>query len=232
MLFLKTVQNRLFFNYMANERNIFYILIFISAIISVMPLVVAVFKLKYIRGVLLPIFLLTLSSLLTEGITKYLITPGQNNLELYHIYTIIEFILISLFYILFFRKYFNSILISLLIPVFFLAAYIDYKLNGLKSMDNFSTSLESIIFIFYSISFFYYALKNLIFENLLSTPLFWLNTAILIYFSGNLILFVFSNYMAQTDPVKYGILWAVIHTFFNVLYNVLLSVGFWKAKNR
>ncbi|MBA3683208.1 MAG: hypothetical protein H0W73_18890 [Bacteroidetes bacterium] len=116
--------------------------------------------------------------------------------------------------------------------MFFLAAYIDYKLNGLKSMDNFSTSLESIIFIFYSISFFYYALKNLIFENLLSTPLFWLNTAILIYFSGNLILFVFSNYMAQTDPVKYGILWAVIHTFFNVLYNVLLSVGFWKAKNR
>lgn len=165
---------------------------------------------------------------LNIGFSEY----GYSNLYIYHYFTVIEFAFISLFYALFFKNYFNPILIYSLIPVFLVVAFMDYKLNGLNSMDNFSTSVESIIVVFYSLFFFYYVLKNLVFENLLSTTVFWLNTAILFYFSGNMILFVFSNHMAQTDNKKYIILWAVIHTFFNVLYNTLLSLGFWKARTR
>ncbi|MBL7919312.1 MAG: hypothetical protein JNJ40_03295 [Bacteroidia bacterium] len=157
---------------------------------------------------------------------------NHSNNYILHYFTAVEFALISLFYSFFFRNYFKPYLINLFIPLFLIAAYIDYRVYGLFSVYNFSPSVECIVLIIYSFFFLYYALKNLIFENLLSTPVFWINTAILFYFSGNLILFIFSDYMAKSDIIKYGILWSIIHTFFNLLYNILLSIGFWKTKSR
>lgn len=197
-----------------------------------MPLILAFINIKTIKSFLVPYFFLIIISLGIEGLNMFFAESGANNTHIFHFFTIAEFTLISLFYSFFFKKYFNPVLIYLIIPVFLVIAYIDYRLNGLNSMDNFSTSIESIVLIFYSLFFFYYVLKNLVFENLLATPVFWLNTAVLFYFSGNFILFIFSNYMAKSDPMKYMLLWGIIHTFFNVLYNVLLSVGFWKTRAR
>ncbi|MEO6302856.1 MAG: hypothetical protein ABIP51_06765 [Bacteroidia bacterium] len=155
---------------------------------------------------------------------------GIHNQYILHYYTVGEFALISLFYSLFFKQYFKPLLINLLIPVFLLTAYIDSRVNGLNTVNNFSAAIESIVIISYSMFLFYYMLKNLIFENLFIAPVFWFNTGILFYFSGNLILFVFSAHIANNNTNQYMILWAIIHTFFNLIYNVLLSIGFWKTK--
>ncbi|MDP1800518.1 MAG: hypothetical protein Q8L81_04150 [Bacteroidota bacterium] len=208
---------------------IFYIGI-ASASVCLIPFIIGLTNLNNVSKQLIPMLCLLVINIIVEIINIIISKLGLSNHYIFHYFTVAEFTLISLFYSCFFKDYFSSWLIKLLIPVFFIVAYIDSMVNGLNTVNNFSASVESIILIFYSLLFFYFVLKNLIFENLLSTPLFWINTAILFYFSGNLILFVFSNYMATIDPLKLAILWSVIHTFFNVLYNVFLSIGFWKTR--
>ncbi len=210
---------------------IFYIGI-ASSSVCLIPFIIILINFKTINKHLIPLLWLLIINIVVEIVNVIFAQLGLNNQYIFHYFTVAEFTLISLFYSLFFSNYFSTWLIKILIPVFFILAYIDSRINGLNTVNNFSASVESIILIFYSLFFFYYVLNNLIFENLLSTPVFWLNTAILFYFSGNLILFVFSNHMERIDSIKYGILWSVIHTFFNVIYNVFLSLGFWKAKVR
>ncbi len=214
------------------DHSLFFYAVVFSSALCLIPFVVSLINIKRITSYLSPVFFLIVISVIIEIINILFSRLGYSNNYILHYFTAVEFALISLFYSFFFKTYFKPLLINLLIPVFLLASYIDYRVYGLNSTYNFSPSVECIVLIIYSFFFFYYALKNLIFENLISTPVFWINTAILFYFSGNLILFIFSNYMAKSDIVKYGMLWGVIHTFFNLLYNVLLSFGFWKTKSR
>jgi len=209
-----------------------YILTISSTFFSFIPLIVSFINIKYIRNFSIFYFILIIVSIGVDGLNTIFAISGDSNTYMFHYYTIAEFTLISLFYSFFFKQYFNPIIINLIIPIFLIAAYMDYKINGLDTMNNYSSSLEAIILSFYSFFFFYYVLKNLVFEDLLATPVFWLNTAVLFYFAGNFILFIFSNYMAKSDPRKYMLLWSIIHTFFNVLYNALLSIGFWKARTK
>jgi hypothetical protein len=201
-----------------------------SQCISVVPFLVALFCFKKIKEYLIPVFILAVVNLSVEVCGVIYIEIGRNTNEILHVFTVIEFCLLSLFFALFFKKYFSPIIIYSLIPLFCILSYVDYKINGLNSTDNFSLSVESFILVVYTLFFFYYVLKNLIFDDLLAQPVFWVCTAVLFYFSGNFVLFVFGNYMAKVDINKYILLRAIIHAFFNLLYNVFLSLGFWKAR--
>jgi hypothetical protein len=196
------------------------------------PLTISIVNNKYIGKTLTSLFILFIVSLFTEILNKIHMDMGLNNSYLFHFFTILEFILVSVFYSRFFKQYFNPFIINILILFFLVIAYLDYQVNGLNSIDNFSISIESIILTFYSLYLFYYILKNLLFEDLLSEPVFWINTGILVYFAGNLLIFVFSNYLIQNAPKTHLLLWTVIHSFINIFYNILLSVGFWKTRAR
>lgn len=217
--------------FMKSSQVAFNLIVLFSGFSSIIPFLAAIKNLRYLKKHLFVYFIIVLISLITELLNIILAKAGQSNLNFFRYYTIVEFLLISVFYITLFKSYFKPNLLYLIAILFLIISYLDYLFNGLMSMDNISSAIEAIIFIIYSLFFFYYVLKNLIFENIFLEPVFWINIAVLIYFSGNLILFVFSNYMAKIEPSNYIILWGFIHTFFNVLYSVLLSIGFWKAKS-
>lgn len=215
-----------------NDSGVFLAITDFSVLLSFAPLLIALINFKFLDRVIMPFFVLVLISAIVEVVNVIYINSNENNFFLLHFYSVFEFSLISLFYIFFFRQYFNAIIFKLMIPVFVVVAIIDYSINGLSSIDNFSISIESLLLTSYSLFFFYYILKNLLFENLLASPIFWLNTAVLIYFPGNLILFLFSNHLIATKPEEYLVLWAVIHSFLNIMYNILLAIGFWKIRAR
>jgi len=196
----------------------------------ILPLIASVVRYKLINSVLKPLFFLVILSVIIEALNEIHVGLDLNNFYLFHFFTIIEFTLISQFYHRFFKQYFNPLIIKILIFAFLIIAFIDYRLNGFNYVDNFSITIESVILTFYSVFFFYYILKNLLFENLLNAPFFWINTGVIIYFSGNLILFAFSNYLFETEPKKYHMLWYTVHAIINISYNILISVGFWKTK--
>lgn len=159
-----------------------------------------------------------------------------NYIRMYYVasfYTIVEFILITIFYASFFKKYFHPWPFYLAIPVLFISVFFDYSIDGLKKLDGFSMSVECIVMIGFSMFFFYYVLKHLLIEDkLINSPVFWINTAILLYFSGNLFMFSFNNYLTQADPAKRYILWGTIHSFFNIMFNLFIAIGFWKTKTK
>ncbi len=216
---------------MDKQQLLFYFTL-VSSSLCLLPFIISLINFGKINLILKPIFWLVVINVVVEIVNYVHVFFNQTNNYLFQYYTIVEFALISLFYSFFFKNYFKPIFINFLIPLFFIAAFIDYKVYSNYSMYNFSPSVECIMLIFYSLYFIYYILNNLIFDNLLKEPVFWVNTAILFYFSGNLILFIFSNYIAKSDPSGYSVLWSVIHTFFNILFNVILTVGFWKTKNK
>jgi hypothetical protein len=230
------VYKQFFFVFLKTAIAVFFLFMdakllgFISSSLSALPFIVALIYIKKIKAYLIPVFVLAIVNASVEVLINIYVEIGRGTNEILHVFTIIEFCLISLFFASFFKKYFNPRIIYSLIPSFCVLAYLDYKINGLNTTVSLSLILESFILVVYTLFFYYYVLKNLIFENLLSQPVFWVCTAILFYFSGNFVLFVCGKYMARVDLDKYVIFWTIIHTFFNLLYNVFLSLGFWKAR--
>ncbi len=216
------------------SNDLYIIINYFSSSLSLIALIFSLRRYKGLSKHLKPIFALLVASVLTE----ILVMMGSSAYELINplvilkFFTAIEFALISVFYGMFFKKYFNSVVFYGIIPCFFVLNILESLIMGTKSFDNLSISVESICFILYSLFFFYYALENLLFENLLEIPEFWINSAILFYFAGNFFLFLFRAKILVEDPMEINLLWATIHTFFNLVYNLFLVIGFWKTKVR
>jgi hypothetical protein len=151
---------------------------------------------------------------------------------LYYGYTLMEFTTISLFYAMFFKTYFNSKPINCFTLFSITSSLIYYSYTNLIRADNMTIIVEFIVLTGYSLFLFYYILKHLIYVNLLKEPVFWINTAVLFYFSGDLVLFVFKDYIVTHYSERYDLFWAITHTFFNVLMNVFFSIGFWKIRRK
>lgn len=149
----------------------------------------------------------------------------NSNLALLHGYTILEFyLLVSLFscktIAIISKKWRN-----LLTGGFVLCALGNIYINGINQFNTDIRAIESIVLIALSLLFFYNVLKNLKVESLEREPMFWISAAILIYFSGNLITFILSNYALSSTDMSYT-LWA-IHAFLNILKNLLFAVALW-----
>lgn len=215
------------------NKELYLILNYFSSVLSFVTLFFSIRSYRFLPKYLLPIFILTIANALTEtivfiGLTFY---KQLNPVIVLKFFTATEFALISVFYAKFFGQYFKTYWFYIVIPCFFVLNIVDYNMNGPKSSDHLSVSFESICFILYSLFLFYYVLRNLLFENLLGTSVFWINSAILFYFAGSLFLFVFSSYILGREPLNHLLLWATIHTFFNLVYNLFLGIGFWKMRS-
>lgn len=202
----------------------------LSAAASFLPLLILFFRVKYIKELFPELLFLVLVSSGIDLINKVNLDYGLNNFFIFRMYTVIEFVALSFFFFKFFKKYVNSLVFYGVNICFCSIAYLDARMHGVVSIDSLPISVESIVLVVCSLLLYYYVLKNLLFDNLLQTSVFWINTAVLIYFSGNLFLFVFSDYLMIENKVAYNFLWSVVHSLFNVLYNVILSIGFWKTK--
>jgi hypothetical protein len=217
---------------MVTREYLFGLIYDLSSFSSIIPVSVALFRINYFKKTIYPIVVLVIIAFLVEVICVVHSLSGLNNFYIFRIYTVFEFTLLSAFYILFFRMYINPLIFKLLILFFILVALVDYKINGFTNIDNISSSVSCIILTCYSLFLFYFLLKYLLIENLLSSQIFWVNTAVLFYFSGNLFLFAFSDLLVKKDDESYSLFWATIHSFFNISYNVLLAVALWKTKTK
>ena len=202
---------------------------YLSAAFVIVPLILGILKKSYLnRGISL-VFLLLIISFFLEIVNIWCGLNGVNNMLVFSIYTTVEFILFALFYKNFYDSIKKSFIHYLLIILFSCVATLDmFFINDYMTVNNFSSSLESIIFILYSLLAFFFIMKRLMFQNLLNTSFFWINIAILIYFAGNLFLFLFSNHLQKNDQAQYLAVYN-IHSVTNIIYYILISIGFWKA---
>jgi hypothetical protein len=205
---------------------------YISSSAAMIPLIFAFINFKHVRDYTWPLLIYFIASFIIEVILNIQFAFRLKiNLPAFT-YTILEFTLISLFYYRFFRQYMKADIINIITILFMLVSMAGVYVYGLQKTDLYARAVESFILTTYCLFLFYYVLKNLIFDNLLNSPIFWINTAILFYFAGNLVIFIFSEYISKHQTNSYMLLWASIHTFFNVSMNILFGIGFWKLRTK
>ncbi len=198
---------------------------------GLIPLVVGLINRKYFtKGEKALLYLFAISPLfdLTGFILK---KNGISNMLVFHIYTIIEFILISVFYSKVISNPKITLYIITIVVLFLGVAGFDL-LNKLTLMDDFSTTTESIIVMLYAIFGYSLLLKNPIQSKVFAIPLFWFHTAFLLYFAGNLFVFIFSSYLQQHYKQNlFQEIWG-IHSVMSMILYLLIATGFWKTKTR
>lgn len=155
--------------------------------------------------------------------------PGVNNLPLLHLYTLGEFILLSWFFkslikkpkILQSRFWLFMVIGSILIVLNSLFYQNIYEFNSLAK------ACVQIIIITYSVLYFYNLTENTSLKNTNEKSLRLINSAILIYYSGSLFIFMFSQVFFENSELH--LYFWTFNAILNVVFQLLVLVSLWKV---
>lgn len=163
-------------------------------------------------------------------IAAYFLAQNQiPNLPLLHVYVIIEFALLGWMYQLYLYRFYPKYLIPVIIVVFtFLSILNSIFVQKIQTFNTYARALENLLLIVFALSFFYKLLKELKVKYLEKKPIFWINTGILIYFSGSLFIFIFSNFLVKRLALNTQ-MW-IIHAFLNIVHNIFYAIGLWLSR--
>lgn len=147
---------------------------------------------------------------------------GITNLWLLHIYTIVDFILLTFIYSSTIGPFTTRILI-IVFPLF--AAINSIFFEHLITLNVLNRSLSAFILMFYALSFFAKTLREMKIFNLERSPLFWISIGVLFYNAGSFFIFLFSQNISATSK-----LWATyfgIHSIFTILLYIFYTIALW-----
>jgi hypothetical protein len=152
------------------------------------------------------------------------------NLVFFHIFSIVEFDLLSIFYMLVFDRKWYKVFIPV-ITIFTVLGVINmvFIQNG-SQFNSYTNSVSSIIIIIYSLLFLTKQNNTDVEVSWGTNSLNWINTGILVYHASNLFIFLFSNHLLKVDPGLVSKVW-MIHDTILILEYVLFAIGFKRCKN-
>lgn len=168
-----------------------------------------------------------------DGVARILAHWGMSNLFIWHIYTPIEFYFYSFIFSKhivpplpkpFFRGVLYAFGVIALLNVLFA--------QGFAQVNSYTRVLESMIFVCFSVLLLFQLFRQEESVPLQNKPLFWFACGILLYFSGNLFVFIFSNFLHQYYYLylnKY--VWA-FYALMNVITYLLFAIALWKDGRR
>ncbi len=142
----------------------------------------------------------------------------KSNLPLYHLYILMEGICIFLLY----TKRFQGSLKTNKTVIWAIGGFASVVvvngifIQGIFALPNWSRSLESILIIGVSLYYFYFIFKEGKIKYLDRSFWFWMSSGLLIYFSSNLMLFVFTNMLTHRNDQLFLGVWS-IHAVLNVV---------------
>lgn len=159
-----------------------------------------------------------------------------NNQWLYHIYAVATFVVTSLYFITIFQDAIIRSIILLDLILFIIFSLINILFwQSLKDFNSNGFGVASIMFIIYSIAFYYGQLKNkesLFIEKL---PNFWIVTGIFFYYTGNLFLFFIYNHLIDNKLFIFSSFpdgpWIIHQIMFTILM-VCFAVGILLCKQK
>jgi len=171
--------------------------------------------------------------LLASGIINLtaIIQSSTNNHPLLHLYTIVEFVLLMIYFRRIDKGTSLQRLSNMLLVFFPLLCIINVLFfQSQYSFNTYVRPIEALIFIVYSLRFFIISANIENEESWSSGSLNWINSGLLLYFSSSLFLFIFSNTISirLSHDVKM-VIWNIHDSFVLILY-LLMAYGFSKCK--
>ncbi|KAB2810109.1 hypothetical protein [Phaeocystidibacter luteus] len=204
-----------------------YLVTWIGLLIALVPSTISVFRFeRYGNSVKIRLSIVIWANCIIELVSALLFISGvKNNMPLYHVYIGMEFFLVTYL--------FSAILPNVLTPArqltlsgAFVAALL-LKLLDWESIFEFPSVLrpvESGVLIGLSVLYFLSVMKSEEFINLFKSANFWISSAMLIYFSANMLIFAYTDYLAEQSMELFSAVW-YIHTGLNVIFYSLLTVA-------
>jgi len=189
------------------------------------PLILSIFRIglggsnKVQRWLIVVILIYAITEFLFFFTGKYL---HQNNLYLTHVFPVIEFALL----VCFFRETLSKKAITILIISFTILSILNVLFfENLNEFNTLARAVEALLLIIISLMYFYSLLRDLSEKYLEQSPLFWVATSILIYFSGSFFIFIYGNYIMPS--AKLSLTFWAIHALFSILKYILFTVALW-----
>ncbi|RAJ04237.1 hypothetical protein LX64_03117 [Chitinophaga skermanii] len=159
-----------------------------------------------------------------------IIFSHSNNLPLLHIYTIIEFVLLARCYLFIFTgSTARRVLIGMAIafPVFAVLNFL--FIQNIYTYNTYTRPIEAIVFIICSMLYFFRNDTETQ-RRWINVPNNWINAGILLYFSGAIGQFAFSNIVGAVAPLEIALLIWILHATLVLMMYISFTISFWKCK--
>jgi hypothetical protein len=190
------------------------------------PLAIGIRNRKFMTPDLWSIWTLMLVCLITQSAVSTMASLRINNLWVGHIYVPLEFVLLANAYRLKLKDILPKKGMLLLMVLFPLLALMNTLfLQDLTQNNSHVRTLESALLIFLALSYFYHLMKHMPYRRPEHDPFFWINTAVLIYLSSSLFLFMYSNVLLKFSKAL-GAFWHM-HKVFLCFYYSAIAIGLW-----
>ena len=178
--------------------------------------------------------LLLLFSMLSDvvgmmGALKLIKLPLGGN-AIFQIYQISTIILISLLYKQLFPKPLARLFDVIIILLLVIFCFIFYSLDA-KENTSIGNVPETIVFIIFTLAYFFRLMTKMPTLHVNQLPMFWINTGLLIYYAGALVIFLFSGYLINILKDNMIVYWS-FHNFLNIISHLLIAIGLWQVKHK
>lgn len=161
-------------------------------------------------------------------LAAWLASRRINNLPVLHVYTVFEFVLLSLCY----RKLLAPRMkgwIYIVMSLFVVFCMVNSMfLQSIYKYNSYARSVSAILVSVYAIQYFKHTLDSSIQSATLHKVFSWINAGLLIYFAGSFFLFLLANQILG-DFFMNTIVWNVHATLVLLMYS-LFTVGLYHAK--
>ncbi|PHN05979.1 hypothetical protein CRP01_13475 [Flavilitoribacter nigricans DSM 23189 = NBRC 102662] len=205
----------------------------LSWLINITLLILAVNVFAFLKALkYLPSFHKWFAFFLTTGLivqifAQILSISAINNLPLLHFYTFFEFIFLSLFYQKLLQqipaKNFGYFIIAICVIIILNTCFI----QSLFSFNSIAKTITHAAYIGYALFYFFGRIKSgSVFMNLI-------NSAVLIYYSGSLFIFMFTNILTYFEELipYYDYLW-ISNALLYLIFQLIVLYGLWKTVYR
>lgn len=209
--------------------ELFYLLQDVEVLSSFIPVIFLILtKSKTRRDLRRVLYLNSIAWMLAECISWLLSRNGFGTFLVFHIYSSISTVGYLLLFHLAIPEWLSKKLM-ITIGVTFLAVQWGVILysGGYFETSTVGMALTSIIPFILSLLAFYSIAKKSKYPNLISEPLYWIISAILIHFALALVALFSLEYLSHNGNVLI-VVWPLV-LFSNMIHNIIISIGIWKT---
>jgi hypothetical protein len=197
-----------------------------------LPLFFAFFNIKRLSNAEKAILIYLLVSAVTNAAAAVISAMHNRNLPLLHVFTAVEFVIITFFYkyVLDDRKHSQKYIV--LQAVFCFVCIVNAVFfQSIYTYNSYTRSAEAIIIMLFSVNYFAKLFAEASGQRITALPSFWFNTGIFLYFSWSFMFFIFSNIVAKQSAHNGNVL-LYIHASFVMIMYLLFSAGFFKVSRK
>jgi hypothetical protein len=197
-----------------------------------LPLCIGIIKYRQLSGAAKLVHWYLIISALFTGMSLLISRHyHKNSMPVTHLFTLIEFGMITFFYRSLFGTEKKNNLYNYILLVFAVVCVTNALFfQSIYTYNSYTKSIEAIICILFAMKYFAAIASGTSSVKLIATPDFYFNAGFFLYFSGAFMLFVFSNFIVTNLSLNNFLIIWTIHAALVLLMYLFFSTAFLLCK--